>query len=120
MKELICIVCPNGCRLQVDEENGCRVTGNACPRGEDYGRNELLHPVRVLTGTVRIHGAALPRCPVKTNGAIPKEKLLDAARALCAVDAAAPIRRGDVVLPDICGTGVDVVTARDFDACPPR
>lgn len=118
MKELICIVCPNGCHLQVDEENGYQVTGNTCPRGEAYGRNELLHPTRVLTGTVRLHGAALARCPVKTAGAIPKEKLLDAARALCAVDAAAPVRRGDVVLANVCGTGVDVVAARVFDACP--
>ena len=115
MKELICIVCPNGCHLQVDAENGCKVTGNACPRGEEYGRNELLHPTRVLTGTVRLHGAELARCPVKTRGAIPKEKLLDAARALCTVDVTAPVRRGDVVLADVCGTGVDVVAARDLE-----
>ena len=110
MKELICIVCPNGCRLRVDEEN--RVTGNACPRGEEYGRNEVLHPVRVLTGTIRLHGAALPRCPVKTRGAIPKEKLAEAARALCRVDVEAPVRTGDVVLADLCGTGVDLVATR--------
>ena len=115
MKELICIVCPNGCRLQVDGENGYQVSGNACPRGEEYGRNELLQPTRVLTGTVRLHGAELARCPVKTRGAIPKEKLLDAARALCAVDVTAPVRRGDVVLADVCGTGVDVVAARDLE-----
>ena len=114
MKELICIVCPNGCHLQVDEENGYTVTGNACPRGEEYGRNELLHPVRVLTGTVRVHGAALARCPVKTAGAIPKALLLDAAKALCDVDVPAPVRRGDVVLANICGTGVDVVATRDM------
>ena len=116
MKELICIVCPNGCHLLVDEENGCKVTGSACPRGEEYGRNELLHPVRVLTGTVRLHGGALARCPVKSNGAIPKAQLLHAAQALCEVDVTAPVRRGDVVLADVCGTGVDIVAARDFDA----
>lgn len=114
MKELICIVCPNGCRLRVDEEDGYKVTGNACHRGEEYGRNELLHPVRVLTGTVRLHGAELARCPVKTRGPIPKEKLLDAARALCTVDVTAPVQRGDVVLADVCGTGVDVVATRNL------
>ena len=46
MKELICIVCPKGCHLKVDEENGCAVTGNGCPRGAEYGKNELLHPAR--------------------------------------------------------------------------
>ena len=114
MKELICIVCPNGCRLQVDEANGYQVTGNTCPRGADYGRNELLHPTRVLTGTVRLHGASLPRCPVITDGAIPKSLLPRAAQALCGVDVTAPVRRGDVVLANICGTGINVISTRDF------
>ena len=55
MKELICIVCPKGCHLKVDEENGCAVTGNGCPRGAEYGKNELLHPTRVLTSLSLIH-----------------------------------------------------------------
>ena len=114
MTELICIVCPNGCHLQVDEKNGCQVTGNACPRGEEYGKAELLHPTRVLTGTVRLNGASLRRCPVKTKAPIPKEKLLEAAQALCGVDASAPVRVGDVVLSDVCGTGVDVVATRSI------
>ena len=38
MKELICITCPKGCHLKVDEEHGYTVTGNSCPRGEEYGR----------------------------------------------------------------------------------
>ena len=68
MKELVCIVCPNGCRLRAYEEDGCRVEGNACPRGEEYGKNELLYPVRVLTGTVRLHGGAIARCPTPKIG----------------------------------------------------
>ncbi len=42
MKELICIVCPKGCHLQVDEQNDYQVFGNSCPRGAEYGKNELL------------------------------------------------------------------------------
>lgn len=61
MTSIICITCPKGCRLSVDEENGYKVTGNGCPRGEIYGKNELQHPVRVITSTVRIEGAAVPR-----------------------------------------------------------
>ena len=98
--------------MRVDEEHGCQVAGNSCPRGAEYGRAELLHPVRVLTGTVKIRGGMIPRCPVKTRGPIPKEKILDAARALGRVDLQAPVRLGDVVLADVCGTGVDVVATR--------
>ena len=49
MKDLICIMCPKGCHLKVDEEHGYTVTGNRCPRGAEYGHNELKNPTRVIT-----------------------------------------------------------------------
>ena len=67
MTELICIVCPKGCHLKVDEENGFAVTGNGCPRGEAYGYKELTNPTRVITSTVRVEGGALRRASVKTS-----------------------------------------------------
>ena len=78
MKELICIVCPKGCHLKVDEENGYAVTGNGCPRGAEYGKAELVNPTRVVTSTVRCIGGGHPRCPVKTDRAIPRELLFEA------------------------------------------
>ena len=112
MKELICIVCPKGCHLKVDENNGYAVTGNGCPRGAEYGKAELTNPTRVVTSTVRIQGAALPRCPVKTNGAIPKGMIFDIMKALDEVSLTAPVTVGDVVIENVCGTGVNVVAAR--------
>ena len=55
MKEIICITCPKGCHLKVDEESFA-VTGNSCPRGAVYGANELRNPVRVVTSTVVVDG----------------------------------------------------------------
>ena len=62
IKEVICICCPCGCHLQVDPENDYNVTGNACPNGAAYGREELTHPTRIITSTVR---AAVPALPGK-------------------------------------------------------
>ena len=56
--------------MKVDEENGYNVTGNKCERGAEYGKAELLHPVRVVTSTVRIEGASCRRLPVKTSAAV--------------------------------------------------
>ncbi|MDR2514990.1 MAG: hypothetical protein LBD02_07295, partial [Christensenellaceae bacterium] len=48
--EFICIACPLGCRLRVsNEERGLEVEGNACKRGESYGRQEFSAPERVVT-----------------------------------------------------------------------
>ena len=36
MKQLVCIGCPRGCRLTIDEKDGeYIVTGNTCPRGKE-------------------------------------------------------------------------------------
>ena len=112
MTELICIVCPKGCHLTVDEANDCAVTGNSCPRGAEYGRAELTAPTRVVTSTVRCEGGIYPRCPVKTAGVIPKGKIYDIMKALDGVTLTAPVEPGQIVLPDVCGTGVDVVATR--------
>lgn len=115
MTHLICITCPKGCRLAVDEENDYAVTGNACPRGAVYAKNELKNPVRVITSTVRTNSADYPRCPVKTNGAVPKGRMFDAMRLLDGVVLKAPIKAGDVVVAGLFGTGIDFVACKNID-----
>ncbi|MBR2053750.1 MAG: DUF1667 domain-containing protein [Clostridia bacterium] len=112
MKELVCIVCPKGCRLRVDEENGYLVSGNSCVRGAEYGKNEILNPTRVLTSTVKMEGGLYRRCPVKTNIAVPKGKLFDIMNALNAVTLTAPVQVGQVVIENVCGTGADVIATK--------
>ena len=114
MKELICIVCPRGCHLSVDDENGYAVSGNRCPRGEEYVKRELLAPTRVVTSTVRITGAEYARCPVKTDGAIPKDRIFDAMALLDGIELASPVKTGTLVLENILGTGVNFVVTRDM------
>lgn len=112
MKELICIVCPNGCHLKVDEENGYNVSGNQCEKGAQYAKQELLHPVRVVTTTVRIENAAHPRLPVKTDAPIAKERMMDVMALLENVIVHAPVHAGDVILPHILGTDISVIACK--------
>ena len=110
MKELICIICPKGCHLKVDEENGCAVTGNGCARGAEYGKKEITDPTRVITSTVGITGGIYSRCPVKTDRPIPK-KMIGDAMELLPEGFTCP---GDVVVSDILGTGANFVATRDM------
>ena len=113
MKELTCIGCPRGCTLKIERDgDGWSVTGNTCPRGDAYARKECTHPARTVTGTVRGTGGLLPVVSVRTAGEVPKERVLDVARALCRVHLTAPVQAGDMVIPDVLGTGVDVVATR--------
>ena len=114
MTELICIVCPKGCRLKVDEENGYVVSGNSCPRGAEYGINELLNPVRTVTSTVAIEGGIHRRLPVKTSRPVPKGKMSDVVRTLDGLTVKSPVKTGDVIVANAAGTGTDVIATRDM------
>lgn len=115
MKELICIVCPKGCHLKVDENNGFAVTGNACKRGEVYGKKELQNPTRTVTSTVRITGAQIERLPVKTDCEIPKTLVQNAVQQLDDITVKAPVHLGDVVLCNVLGTGANFVATRSVE-----
>ena len=114
MTEITCIVCPIGCRLEVDENDGYKVTGHSCDRGMVYGRDEALNPVRTITSTVEVSGGMYSRCPVKTKQPIPKKHIFDALHLLDEVVLTVPITEGTIVVEDICGTGIPWVTTRDL------
>lgn len=115
-KSLICINCPLGCRLTATLEKGevRAVTGNTCPRGEVYARRELSAPTRILTSTVRVTGGTLPVVSVKTADGIPKGRIFDCVEAIRDIELKAPVVMGQVVLADVCGTGVDIVATKNI------
>ena len=112
MIELVCIACPQGCRLKVDDQ--LNVTGFTCERGEAYGRNEVQNPQRVVTSTVRVTGGAYRRCPVRTSTSIPKRLVIDSVQALNGVCIHAPVRSGQVIIANVCDTQADFIATRDI------
>lgn len=113
MENVVCIMCPRGCRLAVNADSN-EVSGAACARGTTYGLNEVTNPVRTLTSTVRISGAAHRRLPVRTDGQLPKKLVMQAVRLLDEVDVKAPVSMGDKILENILGTSVSFVAERDM------
>ena len=116
MKELICIKCPKGCYLHVDDENGYAVTGNSCERGAEYGKKELTNPTRVLTSTVKVTGSLHRRVSVKSLGELPRGLLEEAVRLLDPIELTAPVHIGDVVIANILNTGIDIVATANRPA----
>lgn len=108
-KDLICIICPRGCSLTA-EVNGqtVTVTGNTCPKGEEYAVNECLHPMRTVTAAVRVSNRENTMVSVKTEGPVPKGKMLEVMAMLHETSVEAPVSIGDVVLSDVFGTRVIV------------
>ncbi len=115
--EFLCIRCPKGCRLRVVVEGeSITVTGYECLEGKKYGEEEVRNPKRMVTSTVRILKAKYPRLPVRTAEPVPKDRILDVIAALRGVVVRAPVRRGQVIVENVAGTGVDVIAERDMEA----
>lgn len=116
---LTCIICPIGCSLEVTlDDNGqpVSVSGNRCPRGEQYAKKEILNPTRTLTSTVAVKNGSLKLVPGKTQAEIPKDMLLQAMEIIRRAECTAPVKRGDVLIYDILGTGVNFIACADVDA----
>jgi len=113
--KMICINCPKGCEMEVErgEDGAVTVSGNACQRGADYGRSELVNPTRMVTGLVRIAGMRKP-LPVKTKTAIPKGKIDEVLFVMHQTTVQLPVAIGDVIVPDVAGTGVDLVATANM------
>lgn len=114
MTHLICIVCPKGCHLNVDEKNGYTVTGNGCLHGAEYGKKELTNPTRIITSTVKIKGGCHRRCPVKTDKAIPKNMIFAVMKKLNGIELISPVKCGNIVIKDILGSGADLVVTKSM------
>ncbi|MGA2479060.1 MAG: DUF1667 domain-containing protein [Spirochaetia bacterium] len=106
--ELVCIACPIGCRLTVttQPDGGALVAGNRCPRGEVYGREELLSPRRVVTAVVPTDSYQFPFAPVRTDTPLARGMVGTLLRRLYATKVSLPIRQGDVLIESFEGVRV--------------
>jgi CxxC motif-containing protein len=116
-KQYICIGCPIGCPLQLEHEKDQikEVSGYECNRGAKYARQEFTDPRRSISTTIPISGALRQRLPVKVSAAVHKDRILEAARIIHELKAAAPVEMGQVLIRDFLGEkGVNVVACRSM------
>ncbi len=122
-KEMICIVCPLGCQLEVAEdsraEKGYKVDGNRCKRGTEYGIKEMSDPTRVVTSTVRLKGAYLRRLPVRSDGPVPKKLVFECMKRIAEAEVQAPVRMGDVIIENILDTGINIIASKSMQPLQP-
>lgn len=109
IKKMTCISCPLGCQLEVEVNETIKVTGNKCKRGEEYAKNEVTNPKRVITSTVRVEGGDRPLVSVKTDKEVPKDKIFEIMKEINKVKVLAPVNIGDIIIENVLGTGANIV-----------
>ena len=116
-KEITCTVCPRGCTVTVTGEGSQieSIIGYGCKRGETYAAAEFTNPVRLLTSTMKVQDAANELLPVRSASPVPKSKLFDCMEVIRKSEVTLPVKLGDVLIADICGTGVDIIASKSME-----
>ncbi len=109
-KEFICIICPRGCHVLVDEQGN--ISGNECIRGEKYVKTEMTNPTRILTSTVKTVFSDIPRVSVKTDQPIPKGLIFKAMKEINQVVIDKEMAIGEVLIENILDTGANIVLTK--------
>lgn len=113
-RNLTCIGCPMGCPIVVELEDGniVTVTGFTCKRGDDYARKEVTNPRRTVTSIIPVLNGEIGMVSVKTQTDIPKALIHQCMMELKNLEVEAPVVIGQVVLANLCGTGVSVIATK--------
>ena len=115
MSSFVCIVCPKGCTLNVTREGEkINVTGNSCKRGEAFAIAEITNPKRTICLTVRTVFEDVPVLPVRLSADIPKSRIFDVMGEINKVVVKTKIGRGEAVIKNVLGLGVDVIATSDI------
>jgi CxxC motif-containing protein len=119
-RELVCIACPMACRLTVVQAGQVvTVTGNRCPTGETYGREEILAPRRMVTAVVPTDSLDFPCAPVRTDRPIQRGLVQRLLHELYASTISLPVRQGQVLMDDFDGARVVFTRTLPPDDVPP-
>ena len=111
---LTCVICPVGCELEVrgDRAGEIEVSGNQCDKGVPFAVEEVLRPMRNLATSVPVRGAAARMVSVRLSGPVPREMIFPVLAEIRKLRPEAPVRRGQVLIADVLGTGADVIATR--------
>lgn len=88
--------------------------GNGCRQGKKYATQEYKYPERIFTATVFTKDSLQPLLPVRTNRAIPKDKLRECAYFASQIKGESPLAVGDVIISNILGMGADLVCSDEL------
>ena len=110
---LTCVLCPVGCELEVRRDGrDLDIQGHQCDKGVDFAREEILHPKRNLATSVPLAGTADRMVSVRLSAPVPRALIHPILEEIGRLRPRPPVRRGDILLRDVSGTGADVIATR--------
>lgn len=117
IKKFTCIICPNGCEIEVDYEdkNIKSIKGEGCEKGIEYVTQELINPKRNIASSVLLEGGKLPLVSVRLTNPVPKEKIFDVMNLIKDIKLNAPVEVGDIVVKGVLGYDSDLIVTKHVE-----
>jgi len=117
LRELVCVVCPNGCSLSLEiseESPPCllSLSGQGCPQGESWARQEIENPLRTIASSVLVAGGDFPLASVRTDAPISLAAIPAVMQEIRHLVVKAPVRIGEVILSHPAGSDCNIIITR--------
>lgn len=113
-KEMVCIICPNSCDLEVQIQDGqITVLGERCKRGIEYAESEMTNPMRTIATSVLVENGEFPLASVRLSKPVEKELIFEIMKHIKDIHLQAPVEIGKVVVKNICGTDSDLIITKN-------
>lgn len=119
-KELICVICPNGCQLQAEILEGEQpvvtdVAGNLCDKGPEWAKQEIINPMRTIASSVVAGGGDFPMVSVRTDSPVPLKNIFDVMKEIKAARIMSPVSIGDVIIENVAGLPCNIIATRNVN-----
>jgi CxxC motif-containing protein len=117
-KEMICVICPNGCQLRIQIQEGEKlkvtdVTGNLCDKGPEWARQEIVNPMRTISSSILVEQGDFPMVSVRTDSPISLKNIFDVMKEIKLVRLKAPVKIGDIVIEKVLGLSCNIIATRN-------
>lgn len=118
LKEFTCIICPNGCNIIAEIEDGkiLSLEGASCKRGNEYVNQELTNPCRTIASSILLEDGALPLVSVRLTKPVPKDKIFEVMEVIKKARLNAPVHVGQVAIENVLGLESDVIVTKNVEA----
>jgi len=119
-KEIICILCPNGCPLEVEYEETpvikvTDVSNHICEKGEDWARNELENPMRHIASSILVEKGDFKLVSVRTEEPIPLADIQRVIQAIKKKKVKPPIAINDILIKNPAGVPANIIATRNVN-----
>jgi CxxC motif-containing protein len=120
-RELVCIVCPNGCQLVVDIEEGLElavkdISGHTCDKGPEWAEQEITNPMRSISSNVAVDGGDFTLVSVRTDSSIPLGKIFQVMDEIKSLRVKAPVQIGEKLIENPAGTSCNIIATRHVNS----